>query len=138
VSPQPLTEPLAYADVFVDDFIGLVQGSQRHRKAFRHTLLHAIDKVFAQPTDKEPNRQEAALVKKLKRDNGALTTQKLILGWILDTLRKTLELANHCPAILVSLFVKLSQYVVQRGRRRLQCLDQHSGEGLQIAMIIGI
>jgi len=61
VSLQPLTEPLAYTDVFVDDFIGLVQGSQRCCKAFRRNLLHAIDEVFAQPTDKEPNRQEAPL-----------------------------------------------------------------------------
>jgi len=115
---------LAYTDVFVDDLFGLVQGSQRCHKAFRCNLLHAIDEVFAQPTDKEPNRQEAASVKKLKRGDAALTTQKLILGWILDTLRKTLELAEHHPAILASLFDEV------QGRKRIsqKCWESIIGQ----------
>jgi len=146
VSLQPLSKPLAYTDVFVDDFIGLVQGSQRCRKAFRRNLLHTIDKAFAQPTDKEPNRQEAASVKKLKRGDGALTTQKLILGWILDTLRKTLELAEHCPAILASLFDKVRgcKRISQKrwesiiGQLRFMSLAMPGSSGLLSALQVGL
>jgi len=146
VSLQPLTEPLAYTDVFVDDFIGLVQGSQRRCKAFRRNLLHAIDKVFAQPTDKEPNRKEAAPVKKLKRGDGALTTQKLILGWILDTLHKTLELTDHRPAILASLFdeVRGRKHISQKrwesiiGQLRFMSLVMPGSSGLFSALQVGL
>ena len=124
VSLQPLNQPLAYTDVFVDDFIGLVQGTKRRRKAFRRNLLHAIDEVFAEPTEQETHRQEAVSIKKLKRGDGALTTRKVILGWVLDTVKKTLELAEHQPEVLAAIFNEL------RGRRRIskKCWESIIGQ----------
>ena len=47
---------LAYVDVFVDDFLGLVQGP-RHRRCHVHrTLFHALDKVF-RPLDRKDAKQ---------------------------------------------------------------------------------
>ena len=37
---------LHYVDVFVDDFLGLAQGLWNCRRHVRHTLFHALDKVF--------------------------------------------------------------------------------------------
>ena len=42
-SQQQLEDALAYADVFVDDFIGLSQGNQHRRKIVRRHILHSID-----------------------------------------------------------------------------------------------
>ena len=40
------TKRLAYVDVFVDDFMGLVQGSWHHFRHVHHTLFHVLDNVF--------------------------------------------------------------------------------------------
>jgi len=43
------SSPIAYVDVFVDDFIGICQG-EKNRQHVRRTLLHAVDSVF-RPND---------------------------------------------------------------------------------------
>ena len=37
---------LQYADVFLDHFLGLAQGTRHRRRHVRRTLFHALDKVF--------------------------------------------------------------------------------------------
>ena len=51
-----------------------------------------MDKVF-HPLDPDDNpyRQEPASIKKLLKDDGAWDTQKIILGWIIDTMNGTIE-----------------------------------------------
>ena len=47
----PLTKhrgPIAHVDVFVDDFIGIMQGSQHHCKNVQRCIMHAVDDVFSQ------------------------------------------------------------------------------------------
>ena len=43
-----LPEPVAHVNVFIDNFIGLAQGSQRRCQNIRQCIMHAIDAVFAQ------------------------------------------------------------------------------------------
>ena len=40
--------PIAHVDVFVDDFIGITQGSQCHCKNVHHCIMHTVDDVFSQ------------------------------------------------------------------------------------------
>ena len=89
-------KPLAVHDVYVDDFISLAQGSTKRRRTVRRQLLHTIDQVF-RPLDStdSPFRQEPISVKKLKKGDAAWTTRKLVLGWIIDTIRMTVELPPH-------------------------------------------
>ena len=123
-SNQPLKKPLADVDVFVDDFIGLVQGNRHQRKKVRRILLHAIDDIFEPPGPNEPHRKEPSSLKKLLKGDGAWGTRKIILGWVIDTLRQTLEVPDHRRERLDSIFEDL------RGKRRvgLKKWQQITGE----------
>jgi len=107
-SNQMYQRPTGDTDVFVDDFIQLGQGSPRRLKALRTHLLHAIDKVLAQPALDEPHRQEAVSLKKLLKGDGSWATRKLILGWIVDTIRQTIELPPHRKETLAHIFEDLA------------------------------
>ena len=57
----------------------------------KRILFQALDKVF-QPLNDEntPFCQEPASIKKLKKRDACWTTSKIILGWLIDTLNKTI------------------------------------------------
>jgi hypothetical protein len=88
--------PLKKVDLFVDDFIGMGQGSLKELSKIRRTLLHSLDEVL-RPLDSmdSSHRKEPASTKKLKQGDAAWGTRKLILGWIIDTTLMTLELPHH-------------------------------------------
>jgi hypothetical protein len=101
--------PLAYNDVFVDDFVAAAQQSPPrpidepgepapidNLQRVRRILLHAIDDVFRplEPSD-PPERREPVSVKKLKAGDCSWGTIKLVLGWIIDTTTLTLRLPPH-------------------------------------------
>jgi hypothetical protein len=89
--------PLKKVDVFVDDFLGLGQGDPPTLSKIRRTLLHTPDEVFRELEEADDAfRKEPASVKQLKaRRDASWATQKLLLGWIIDTLLMTLELPDH-------------------------------------------
>jgi hypothetical protein len=89
--------PLALWDVYLDDLLGHVQGGRRTRLRVKRALLHSLDQVM-RPLDSEdsPFRQEPASVKKMGKGDATWTTLKPILGWILNTLDKTISLPPHC------------------------------------------
>jgi len=91
-----LAPPLASTDVFVDDLVSSVQGSKQYRKMARRLLLEAVDDIFRplEPTDRS-TRKEPISVKKLLKGDGYYTTRKVVLGWLIDTLARTIELPSH-------------------------------------------
>jgi len=90
-SNKPLPEPLANADIFVDDFILAVQGNHHRRKAVRRVLMNATDEVLKSPNDLS-GATEPISDKKLGLGDGSLNPCKLMLGWLIDALKKMLEL----------------------------------------------
>ena len=81
--------------MFVDDFIALVQGAQNKRRV-RTILLNAINQVFRPQEPSEASyRQEPVSIKKLKKGDCTWGTNKQILGWIIDTAARTIELPPH-------------------------------------------
>ena len=100
--------PVGGNDVFVDDFIQLGQGGRRRMRALRSHLLHAIDEVLSRPEADEPHRNEAVSLKKLLKGDGSWATRKLVLGWVVDTLRQTLELPPHRKQTLADIFQRLA------------------------------
>jgi hypothetical protein len=93
--------PIAHVDVFIDDFIGVAQGSRRRCRNVRRCIMHAVDKVFARPNVGTPGRKEAVSVKKLCKGDGGWCQRKEILGWMLDTARGTIELTpRRCLRVL--------------------------------------
>ena len=89
------SSPVAYVDVFVDDFIGICQGD-KNRQHVRRTLLHAVDSVF-RPNDFHDDsfRREPVSLKKLRQGDVSWNTIKLVLGWIINTTTMTIELPKH-------------------------------------------
>ena len=93
---RKLHRPLQYWDVYVDDFLAVAQGSKRRLRRIKRALLHSLDRVFRplQPDDR-PTRQEPASIKKMKKGDATWGTRKVMLGWIIDTVRQTIELPEH-------------------------------------------
>lgn len=107
-SNRPSNRPLAHTDVFMDDFIQLGQGGPKRMKAMRRHLLWAVDEVLATPDVSDTDRNEAVSMKKLLKGDGAWETRKLILGWIVDTVRQTIELPPHRKLALAEIFADLA------------------------------
>jgi hypothetical protein len=91
-------------DVYIVDFIGMVQGGWHHSRHLKRVLLHTLDLVFC-PLDSgdSEHRQEPASVKKMRKGDATWSTRKVILGWILDSCQLTLELPCHRIARLFEL-----------------------------------
>lgn len=90
------SNPLSYVDVYIDDLIGLVQGDRRAQTKLTRAILHNLDGVF-RPLDQTdgPHRQTPASLTKLVKGDGQLLTRKTVLGWIIDTIKFTLELSDE-------------------------------------------
>jgi hypothetical protein len=88
--------PLALWDVYVDEFLGMVQGGTRTRRRVNRALLHTLDTVL-RPLDSadSTHRQEPASTKKMAKGDALWATSKVILGWMIDTLEKTISLPAH-------------------------------------------
>ena len=88
--------PLQYWDVYVDDFLAVAQGNKSRLRWIKRTLLHSLDRVF-RPLHVEDlrTRQEPASIKKLKKGDATWSTRKVMLGWLIDTMRETIELPPH-------------------------------------------
>jgi hypothetical protein len=95
--------------VYVDDFLGLVQGSKARRHSVKNALLHALDSVL-RPLDAEDSAhcQEPASLKKMSKGDATWTRIKTILGWILDTLNRTISLPAHRRERIVALLDSMS------------------------------
>ena len=111
---RPFHKPSRFTDIFIDDYISGIQGNADQRQQHMRRLLHAIDQVFRPVDDKDPEiRNHVPSVKKLLKGDAYLDTWKVILGWILDTVRGTLELPPHRILRLREIFRDL------RGRDRV-------------------
>jgi hypothetical protein len=83
-------------EVYVDNFIGMVQGSWTHCRHVKRVLLQILDKVFC-PLGHLVNEhcQDPASIKKMKKGGAYWATRKGVLGWIIDTVCLTIELPAH-------------------------------------------
>jgi hypothetical protein len=131
--------PLAYTDVFVDDFVQVAQGSNARLNRVRRILLHTIDSVWrGLETHDPPSRQEPASVKKMLKGDACWATVKVILGWLVDTVRGTIELPPHRAERLQELLldalgrkrVSLKHWQQLLGELRSMVLAIPGGEGL--------
>ena len=87
---HPNHHPLAQVDVFVDDFIGVAQGSPKCLACICCILLTAVDQVFCplEPGD-SPFHHEPSSIKKMLQGDACWSTCKTILGWIIDMVTMT-------------------------------------------------
>ena len=89
--------PVQHFDVYVDDEIAVAQGSTTKLNRLRRVLLHANDLII-RPNDKadeSQGRREPVSKKKMRKGEACWSTKKVILGWLVDTLRGTVDLPAH-------------------------------------------
>lgn len=129
----PFTKPVRHTDVFMDDFLQLIQGPPGTRRDHVLRLLHMIDAVY-RPLDAQdsPLRKAVASRKKYLQGDGCLRPRKTILGWIIDALRQTLELPPHRIERLQQIFDDL------RHRSRVSTKKWHRYLGELRHMSLGI
>jgi hypothetical protein len=101
-APQPSTQdaatPWAAVEVFVDDFIAMSQDVGRIPHLTR-SILHGIEEVFPGPdTTGHAGGREPVSEKKIRRGEADWTTRKVVLGWLLDGERRTIELTDDKAA----------------------------------------
>lgn len=80
-------------EVFVDDFIGLLQATDE--ELLRHhtrALFHAIHSIFPPISVTGHAGEDPISQKKLDEGEGVWATRKEILGWIFDGITRTIEL----------------------------------------------
>ena len=130
---QPFRHPVAHHDIYVDDFISLIQGPLWRRRHHIRGLLHSIDEVFRplEPGD-SPHRQHVPSTKKFKKGDGCLLEQKIILGWLLNTAKGTLELPPHRVERLNAIFEDL------RNKDRVSVKQWHKVLGELRSMSLGV
>ena len=102
-----LLKPVAHVDVFINDFIGLTQGSQCRCQNIRQCIMDTVDVVFAQQDADTMHRKEAISERKLTKGDGGWKQRKEVLGWILDSHRMMLELMEQHAKWIIDIFEDL-------------------------------
>ena len=127
----PIRAPLAYVDVYVDDFVKLAQGIINSLRVRRHTY-HAIDEVFRRNDDLDHGRKEPISQKKLLKGDDFWSTQKTILGWVINTVTKTVHLPQHRQERLLTLL----RTMVRRKRASIKEWHKLLGELRSMALAL--
>ena len=127
----PIRPRLAYVDVYVDDFVKLVQGWYNAMRVRRHTF-HNIDKVFRPNDASDTNRKQPISESKLGKGDDQWSTQKVILGWLIDTVAMTISLPPHRQERLLSLLGT----IIKRKRASVQEWHQLLGELRSMSLAI--
>ena len=83
---------MANVDVYLYDFISVVHGDPRERRQMFCHLFHQIERVFRPNEESDTDRKNPISQKKLGQENGAWSTQKIVLGWDIDTINHLLRL----------------------------------------------
>ena len=83
----------------------------------RH-IFRAIDELF-HPDDKDDIAQEEPIsLKKLRKDDAAWSTNKVILGWAIDTAKQVLTLPEDRKSSLLALLDTVPHSAIRCSRRR--------------------
>ena len=90
----PMRPPLAYVDVYVDDFIKMAQGWSNALRVRWHTFHH-IHGVLRPNDELDMDRKTPISVKKLAKGDDFWATEKVVLGWLINTLSRTITLPPH-------------------------------------------
>ena len=122
-STGPLQRPLAAVEVYMDDFVKLCQGSLEHRRRVRSTLFECLDATIRPllPSDR-PARRQPNSNKKLLKGDACWTTRKMVLGWMLDSIKRTVELPPHRVDRLFELLDSIAPGQARTSRRKWQQL----------------
>ena len=91
-SPEKQEHVLSQVDVFLDKFISTCQGGPTERRQMLHHLFRSIGKFFRPNIETDSLRKEMISTKNLRKGGAAWSTNKMVMGWDLDTLENQLRL----------------------------------------------
>jgi hypothetical protein len=129
----PLKAPVHYHDIYVDDFMSIVQGNARKRTHHRRALLHSLDNIFCPLDATNPaTRKDMASLKTFAKGNVCYATRKVLLGWIVDSLLGIFALPAHRYARLLEIFTDL------KGHQRVSLKKWHRVLGELCSMTLAI
>jgi hypothetical protein len=118
-------------EVYVDDYIGLVQSSDP--EVLRHhsrALLHAIHQIFPPVPGDDKSDDPISYKKLVLEGEGLWDTRKELLGWIFDGINRTLEL----PAQKVELLHSKIQQILRAGHCERKEFESLVGKFTHAAM----
>ena len=126
--------PLVYYDIYVDDFLGLGQGSLARLQGARRLLFHKIDTVL-RPLDLQdpPARTEPISVKKLLKGDASWSTRKEVLGWVIDSVAGTITLPPRRLTRLGDILEGLP-----RTKKRIATKEWHKVLGELRSMVLAV
>jgi hypothetical protein len=117
----PRRKPLQYVDIYMDDFLGLMQGDKRRQNRVHRVLFESIDSIFRPLASTDPNtRQEPISIKKLLKGDGAWQTTKTMLGWVINSIAETLQLPPRRLLRLVAILDELPRSKTRIATKRWQ------------------
>jgi hypothetical protein len=122
-SRGPLQAPLNVVEVYMDDFILLSQLPLDDRVATRRVLFECIDAVIRPLTPGDnPKRKEPNSVKKLSQGDAHWSQRKAVLGWLIDTKVRTIELLPHRRERLLGILAAIPRTQRRTSRHKWQIL----------------
>jgi len=118
---KSMTDPLSYVDIYIDDFLAIAQ-----RPRLQSTLAHTLNGIFrvfrdSPHTVDTPTRKHVVSQSKLLKGDGAWSTAKILLGWLIDTEHMTISLPAHKAARLRQILAEFGQKT-RTSRRQWQKL----------------
>ena len=92
---------LSRVKVYLDDFIGITQGDPTERRQMTRHVFHTIDELFRPNNKDNIAREEPISLQNLRKCDAAWSTQKVVLGWAIDTVKQVLTLPADCKTNLL-------------------------------------
>ena len=112
------TTALAHIKVYLNYFIGITQGGPTERRQMTRHLFRTIDELFCPNNKDNIAREESISVKKLRKGDAAWSTQKVVLGWSIDTVKKALTLPDDRKTNLLDLLDTIPPSASRCSQRR--------------------
>ena len=127
----PIRRPLAYVDAYMDDFLKLCQGWYNSIRVRRATF-HKINKVFRPNDIDDVGRRQPISQSKMNKGDDFWSTQKIMLGWLIDTVAFTISLPPHRQERLLTMLGTITK------RKRASVQEWHKLLGELRSMSIAI
>ena len=90
--PELRRAALAHIEVYLDDFLGVIQGGPVEQTHMTHHLFRFIDELFRPNNPQYRAREEPISLKKSAKGYARRITTKTVLGWEIDTMKLVLNL----------------------------------------------
>ena len=90
--PHASWEALAQIEVYLENFIGFIQGGPAEQTQKTHHLFRSIDELFCPNNARYRAQEEPISLKKLAKGDARWSTTNTVLNWAIDNIKLVLTL----------------------------------------------